>query len=115
MKTIFLLSLLMTQAAQPDQAPPVSEEGSLQGTEEAYSPPSALGTLITTYLKTLGWALVGSVAMGFGLIIALTIFTVMTRKVDEWELIKQGNIPIGIILAAVVIGTSIVVAVVAQP
>ena len=115
MNIILLLSLLAPQAEQtlpPDDAAQVVMP---QAGGEEYAPPSAFGTLVTTYLKTLGWALVGSIAMGFGLMIALTIFTMMTRKVDEWELIKQGNIPIAIIMAAVVIGTSIVVAVVAQP
>ena len=119
MNIICLLSLLAVQTAnesgQTDQSPPIIGEALPQTPGDAYAPPSQLGILFTTYLKTLGWAIVGSVAMGFGLIIALTIFTFMTRKVDEWELIKQGNIPMGIIMAAVVIGTSIVVAVIARP
>jgi uncharacterized membrane protein YjfL (UPF0719 family) len=64
-----------------------------------------------TYLQTIGWALTGSIAMGLGLVIALKVFTVCTPKVDEWELVKQGNVPMGIILAAVILGTSIVVAI----
>jgi uncharacterized membrane protein YjfL (UPF0719 family) len=67
------------------------------------------------YAQTIGWAITGSVAMGLGLVIALKVFTVCTPKVDEWELVKQGNLPMGIILAAVVIGTSIVVAVCTKP
>ena len=67
------------------------------------------------YLQTIGWALTGSIAMGLGLVVALKVFTVCTPKVDEWDLVKQGNVPMGIILAAVVLGTSIVVAVCAKP
>jgi uncharacterized membrane protein YjfL (UPF0719 family) len=62
------------------------------------------------YLTTLGWAIVGSVSMGLGIIITLKMFTLSTRKVDEWELIKQGNIPMAIIIAAVVLSLGIVVA-----
>ena len=81
----------------------------------AQESPSPIGILFNMYLKTLGWALVGSVSMGLGLVIALTLFTVMTRKVDEWQLIKENNMSMAVIMAAVVLGTSIVVAVVASP
>ena len=81
----------------------------------AQGSPSPTGILFDMYLKTLGWALVGSVSMGLGLVIALTLFTVMTRKVDEWQLIKENNMSMAVIMAAVVLGTSIVVAVVASP
>ena len=67
------------------------------------------------YFQTILWALTGSIAMGLGLVVALKVFTVCTPKIDEWELVKQGNVPMGIILAAVVLGTSIVVAVCAKP
>lgn len=87
----------------------------LQGAQEPIALPNPFVELLKTWGTTLGWALVGSIAMGFGLIIALSIFTMMTRKVDEWELIKQNNLPISIIMAAVVLGTSIVIAVIAKP
>jgi uncharacterized membrane protein YjfL (UPF0719 family) len=62
------------------------------------------------YLITFGWAVVGSISMGLGIVITLKIFTYTTREVDEWELIKQGNIPMGIILAALIISLGMVVA-----
>lgn len=62
------------------------------------------------YLITFGWAIVGSVSMGIGIIIALKIFTMSTREVDEWKLIKEGNLPMGIILAALIIALGLVVA-----
>lgn len=72
-------------------------------------------SIVTAYLITLGWAIVGSVSMGLGIIIALKLFTLSTRKVDEWELIKQGNIAMAIILASVVVSLGIVVAAAIQP
>ena len=66
--------------------------------------------ILTAYLITFGWAIVGSVAMGIGIIITLKMFTLSTRGVDEWELVKQGNLSIAIILAAVIISLGIVVA-----
>jgi uncharacterized membrane protein YjfL (UPF0719 family) len=64
----------------------------------------------TAYLITLGWALVGSVSMGVGIIIALKLFTLSTRNVDEWELIKQNNISMAIILSALILAVGLVVA-----
>jgi uncharacterized membrane protein YjfL (UPF0719 family) len=62
------------------------------------------------YLIMFGWAIVGSVGMGVGLVITLKMFTLCTREVDEWELVKQGSIPVAIILAATIIACGIVVA-----
>ena len=61
------------------------------------------------YLITFGWALVGSISMGVGIVVALKLFDLSTRNVDEWELVKQGNIPIAIILASVILSLGIVV------
>ena len=66
--------------------------------------------ILKAYAITLGWALVGSIGMGVGIVIALKLFTMSTRDVDEWALIKSGNIPMGIILAAVVLSIGIVIA-----
>jgi uncharacterized membrane protein YjfL (UPF0719 family) len=74
-----------------------------------------LTALLKAYAQTIGWAIAGGIGMGLGLIIALKIFTVLTRDVDEWALVKANNIPIGIILGCVVLGTSIVIAVCAKP
>lgn len=68
-----------------------------------------------SYLITFGWAIVGSIAMGLGIIIALKMFTISTRKVDEWELIKQGNMPMAVILAAIVLSLGIVIAAAIRP
>jgi uncharacterized membrane protein YjfL (UPF0719 family) len=53
--------------------------------------------------------------MGIGIIIALRLFTISTPKVDEWELIKQGNIAMAIIMAAFVISLGIVIASAVHP
>ena len=66
------------------------------------------------YLVTFGWAIVGSVSMAVGVLIALKIFTLATRKVDEWELIKQGNMAMAVILAALILAIGYVVATVTK-
>lgn len=71
--------------------------------------------IFTAYLVTFGWAIVGSVGMGLGIVIALKLFTFSTRDIDEWALIKQGNIPMAIILAAVIIAVGLVIASAVHP
>lgn len=68
------------------------------------------GQLFINYAITFGWAVVGSLSMGVGVFLALKVFTLATRDVDEWVLIKQGNVPMAIILAALILSVGIVVA-----
>jgi uncharacterized membrane protein YjfL (UPF0719 family) len=71
--------------------------------------------ILQAYLITFGWAIVGSIAMGVGIIITIKLFDLATNKVDEWELVRTGNIPIAIILAAVILSLGIVVSAAIQP
>jgi uncharacterized membrane protein YjfL (UPF0719 family) len=71
--------------------------------------------IMNAYLITFGWALVGSISMGVGIIITLKLFDVSTRGVDEWQLIKDGNVPMAIVLAAVIISLGIVVSAAIHP
>lgn len=71
--------------------------------------------ILWAYAVTFGWAITGSISMGLGIIIALKLFTLSTRKVDEWELIKQGNLPMAIILAAIIISLGLVIASAVHP
>lgn len=66
--------------------------------------------ILNAYLITFGWAIIGSLSMGLGIIITLKLFDLSTRNVDEWELIKQGNMAMAVILASVIIALGIVVA-----
>ena len=74
-----------------------------------------MGEIFIAYAITFGWAIVGSVSMGLGIIITIKLFDFSTGRIDEWELVKQGNIPIAIILAAVIISLGIVVAAAIHP
>ena len=71
--------------------------------------------ILRAYLITFGWAIVGSLSMGTGIILALKLFTWTTREVDEWASVKAGNIPMGIILAAIIIPLGIVIAAAVHP
>lgn len=61
------------------------------------------------YAVTFGWAIVGSIAMAIGNIIVLKLFDLSTPKVDEWELIKQGNVPIAIVFASMILALGYVI------
>jgi uncharacterized membrane protein YjfL (UPF0719 family) len=74
-----------------------------------------MNDILTAYLITFGWAIVGSLSMGVGIIITLRMFDWSTKDVDEWQLVKDGNIPVAIILASVVISLGIVVSSVIAP
>lgn len=71
--------------------------------------------IFSAYLITFGWAIVGSVAMGFGIIIALKLFDLSTRRIDEWEEIKKGNMAMAVVLGSVIVSLGIVVASVIAP
>jgi uncharacterized membrane protein YjfL (UPF0719 family) len=71
--------------------------------------------VLLSYLITFGWAIVGSVSMGLGIIIAVKMFELATHRVDEWELIKQNNIAMAIIMAAVILSVALVIAAAIQP
>ena len=66
-------------------------------------------SIFEAYAITFGWAIVGSVAMGLGIIIALKLFAISTRDVDEWKLIREGNLAMAIVLAAIIISVGIVI------
>ncbi len=74
-----------------------------------------MGGIWNAYLITFGWAIVGSVSMAIGIIIALKMFDLSTPRVDEWELVKQGNIPIAIIFASLILAVGYVIAACVHP
>jgi uncharacterized membrane protein YjfL (UPF0719 family) len=74
-----------------------------------------LQQILLDYAITIGWAIIGSLSMGLGIILTLKLFDWSTRDVDEWDLIKQGNIPVAIILASVVIACGVVISAAINP
>ena len=71
--------------------------------------------ILFAYVVTFGWAIVGSVSMGLGLVVSLFVFTHLTPGIDEWKLVREGSIPMAIILAAVIIACGVVVASAIRP
>lgn len=66
--------------------------------------------VLTSYLITLGWGIVGAVTMAVSLVLLFRIFTWLT-PVDEWAELKNGNLGIAIVMAAVILAFALVVGV----
>lgn len=67
-----------------------------------------LEIVLREYLFTFGWALVGALSMAIALAIMSKVFNWLT-PVDEWEEIRNGNIGVAILMAAVIISAALVV------
>jgi len=71
--------------------------------------------LASAYAITFGWAIIGSVSMGIGIALALKLFTLSTPRLDEWELIKQGNLAMAVVLASIIVAVGVVIASAVRP
>ena len=81
----------------------------IQQATPADAGPSEWMMLFKLWGRGIGWAVAGGIGMGLGLVISLKIFTLLTRDVDEWAEVKKNNLGMCIILAAVILGTSLVI------
>jgi uncharacterized membrane protein YjfL (UPF0719 family) len=70
---------------------------------------SEVWMLMKLWGKTICWAIAGGIGMGLGLVVSLKVFTLLTRDVDEWGEVKKNNLGMSIILASVILGTSLVI------
>ncbi|HKW94113.1 MAG TPA: DUF350 domain-containing protein [Methylomirabilota bacterium] len=65
--------------------------------------------LLTDYLVTLGWGIVGALAMAIALVLLLRVFTWLT-PIDEWAELRNGNMGVAVVMAAVIIAFALVMA-----
>ncbi len=65
--------------------------------------------LLTDYLVALGWGIVGAITMAIALVLLLRVFTWLT-PIDEWAELRNGNVGVAVVLAAVIIAFALVVA-----
>jgi uncharacterized membrane protein YjfL (UPF0719 family) len=59
--------------------------------------------------RAFAWTLVSSLAMGVALGIVTKIFDAFTPGLDEIEELRKGNVAVGIVLAAVILATGLVI------
>ena len=68
--------------------------------------------LITTleqYARAIGWIISASVGFAIGVAIALWIFDLISRDIDEWEEIKKGNIGVSLIFVSLIVMIGLIV------
>jgi len=59
--------------------------------------------------RAFAWTLVSALAMGISLGIVIKIFDAFTPGLNEIEELRKGNVAVGIVLAAVIIATGVVI------
>ena len=75
--------------------------------------PSGLEACVEQIFLELGrafaWTLLSALAMGVSLGIVIKIFDAFTPGLDEIDELRKGNVAVGIVLAAVILATGIVI------
>lgn len=69
----------------------------------------SLGETLVLYLRTIGWALAVSVAFSLGTALAIWIFGLISRDINEWEEIRNKNYGVAAIFVALIVMIGILV------
>ena len=68
--------------------------------------------LITTleqYARAIGWTISASIGFAVGVAIALWIFDLISKDINEWEEIKKGNIGVSLIFVSLIVMIGLIV------
>ena len=68
-----------------------------------------LTSQLIEYLRAIGWALTAAIGFSLGVAIAVFIFNKLSRDIDEWQEIKNGNIGVALIEVALIAMIGIIV------
>ncbi len=63
----------------------------------------SFGDTLVLYLRTIGWALAVSIGFSLGTAIAVLIFALISRDIDEWEEIRNKNYGVAAIFVALIV------------
>lgn len=63
----------------------------------------SIGDTIILYLRTIGWALAVSIGFSMGTAIAVWIFALISRDIDEWAEIRNKNYGVAAIFVAMIV------------
>jgi hypothetical protein len=61
------------------------------------------------YLRGIGWAIVAAIGFSFGVGLAIKVFDMLSKDIDEWEEIKKGNIGVALIIVSLIIMVGLLV------
>jgi len=60
------------------------------------------------FARSFGWAIVAAISFAFAMGLAIKVFDLLSRGIDEWEEIKKGNWGVAIIIASMIISVGLV-------
>ena len=58
--------------------------------------------------KSFGWALVAAVSFALSMGLAIKVFDLLSKDIDEWEEIKKGNWGVAMIITAMILSVGLV-------
>jgi hypothetical protein len=61
------------------------------------------------YLRTIGWALAVSIGFSLGTAIAIFIFAIISKDIDEWAEIRNKNYGVAAIFVALIVMIGVLV------
>jgi len=67
-----------------------------------------LYVVLWQFAKSFGWAIVAAISFAFAMGLAIKVFDVLSRGIDEWEEIKKGNWGVAIIISSMIISVGLV-------
>ena len=68
-----------------------------------------LNAQLIEYLRAIGWAIDASIGFSIGVSIAVIIFNKISKEIDEWQEIKNGNIGVALIQVALIVMIGVIV------
>ena len=68
-----------------------------------------LSAQLIEYLRAIGWAIAASIGFSIGVSIAVIIFNKLSKDIDEWQEIKNGNIGVDPIEGALIVTIGVIV------
>ena len=58
--------------------------------------------------RSMAWALVAAVSFAFAMALAIKVFDLLSKDIDEWAEIKKGNIGVALIFVAMILSVGLV-------
>jgi len=60
------------------------------------------------FARSFGWAVVAAISFAFAMGLAIKVFDLLSKNIDEWEEIRKGNWGVAIIIAAMILSVGLV-------
>jgi len=60
------------------------------------------------FVRSFGWSLVAALSFAVAMGLAIKVFDLLTRDINEWEEIKKGNWGMAMILTAMILSVGLV-------